>query len=203
MLNNSVNIIGTVCSEFTYSHTVHNEKIFLVYVCSRRTSGYEDIIPVQLSERLRDINSNMNGQRVEIDGSYRNYNFRTDEGKRGTELYVFANLFRPTDIEYDLNSATLEGFLCKNPVYRKTPSGKSIAQVTLAVNRKCNNSDYLPILCWSNNAGYIAALSVGDLVRVTGRIQSRNYKMLMGDQYEDRTAYDVSVFWIDYNTCTA
>ena len=88
----------------------------------------------------------------------------------------------------------MEGYICKQPVYRKTPLGREIADLLLAVNRPYGKSDYIPCICWGRNARYASGFEVGEHVQVLGRIQSRDYvKKISELETETRTAYEVSV----------
>ena len=97
------------------------------------------------------------------------------------------------------NQIFLDGYICKPPVYRKTPLGREIADLLLAVNRPYGKSDYIPCICWGRNARYASAFEVGGHVLLWGRIQSREYiKKLNENQTEKRTAYEVSVSKLEY-----
>ena len=195
--NNNAIIIGTVCSPFIYNHQVQDEQFYIVYVSTARLSHTEDILPVMVSEKLVDININMEGTKVEVEGSYRSWSNRTCEEKHELSLYVFAENIRLTEKE-DTNSICLSGFLCRPPRYRETPLGRSIADLMLAVNRRYQKSDYIPVITWSRNAKYISdTMTTGDKLTLTGRIQSRPYQKRTGDICEERVAYEVSAHWIN------
>ena len=67
------------------------------------------------------------------------------------------------------NEIFLEGFVCKKPNYRKTPFGREIADVMLAVNRPYGKADYIPCIVWGRNARYVESLEVGECIRLYGR----------------------------------
>ena len=99
------------------------------------------------------------------------------------------------------NQIYLDGYICKQPVYRKTPLGREIADLLLAVNRPYGKSDYIPCICWGRNARYADQFEVGTHVQIWGRIQSREYQKKIGeDEYEKRTAYEVSVSKLEYRS---
>ena len=107
----------------------------------------------------------------------------------------------PEEDEQDPNHIFLDGYVCKKPVYRKTPLGREIADVLLAVNRPYGKSDYIPCICWGRNARYADQFEVGTHVQIWGRIQSREYQKKIGeDEYEKRTAYEVSVSKLEYRS---
>ena len=194
--NNQVTVIGTVVSEFTYSHEVFGEGFFMIDILVRRLSSSNDTIPVMVSERLMDVTQSCRGQCIKVTGQFRSYN-RHEEQKNRLILSVFAREIEFVDEEPDgarTNHIMLEGYMCKRPVYRKTPLGREIADLLLAVNRPYGKSDYIPCICWGRNARYASPFDVGEHVRVLGRIQSREYvKKLSETETETRTAYEVSV----------
>ena len=128
--------------------------------------------------------------------SYNNYNSK----KNRLVLTVFAREIRllEMDEEKTENQIFLNGFLCKAPVYRKTPFGREISDILVAVNRAYNKSDYIPCIAWGRNARYMSNLEVGANVRVWGRVQSRIYQKRIGDETEERVAYEVSVSKIEF-----
>ena len=123
--------------------------------------------------------------------------FRSDEQKNRLVLSVFVREVSFIEEELDgakTNSIFLDGYICKLPVYRKTPLGREIADLLLAVNRPYGKSDYIPCICWGRNARFASTFEVGEHVQIFGRIQSRNYvKKLTETETEERTAYEVSV----------
>jgi single-stranded DNA-binding protein len=97
------------------------------------------------------------------------------------------------------NQIYLDGYICKEPIYRKTPLGREIADVLLAVNRPYGKSDYIPCICWGRNARFASGFEVGGRTQVWGRIQSREYmKKLDEIESEKRVAYEVSVSKLEY-----
>ena len=194
--NNHVTIIGEVASTFTYSHEVFGEGFYMVDVLVRRLSNSNDRIPLMVSERLIDVTQDYRGAFIMVSGQFRSYN-RHEEQKNRLVLSVFAREVEFIEEEPDgakTNYILLEGYICKKPVYRKTPLGREIADLLLAVNRPYGKSDYIPCICWGRNARYASGFEVGEHVQVLGRIQSRDYvKKLSETETEVRTAYEVSV----------
>lgn len=201
--NNQVTIMGEIVSNFSYSHEIYGEGFYMVYVRCNRLSESCDIIPVTVSERLLDVTKDYQGKLVCVNGSFRSYN-RHDEYKNRLVLSVFASEISFIDeIEdnYKANQIYLEGYICRQPVYRKTPLGREIADLLLAVNRPYGKSDYIPCICWGRNARYASELSVGRHMKVFGRVQSREYlKKLDENTQEFRTAYEVSVMKLEVIT---
>ena len=196
MDNNQVTIVGTVDSEFTYSHEVFGEGFYMLEVVVNRLSHMEDRIPLMVSERLVDVKESCMGKIVEVHGQFRSYN-KHEEGRNRLILSVFVREFSFVGEEGTLtrpNSIYLDGYICKPPVYRMTPLGREIADLLMAVNRPYGKSDYLPCICWGRNARFAGKFEVGTHIHLWGRIQSRTYqKRLEDDVVEKRTAYEISV----------
>lgn len=199
--NNQVSIIGKVASGFTFSHQVFGEGFYLVDVLVKRLSDSEDRIPLMVSERLVDVSQDYEGEYIMVQGQFRSYN-RHEEKKNRLVLSVFVrelSFVEEADDSMKTNQIFLDGYICKPPVYRKTPLGREIADLLLAVNRPYGKSDYIPCICWGRNARYASAFEVGGHVLLWGRIQSREYIKKLGEnETEKRTAYEVSVSKLEY-----
>ena len=194
--NNQVTIMGQVATEFSFSHEVFGEGFYMVEVLVKRLSNSDDRIPLMISERLIDVTQDYRGEYIVAHGQFRSYN-RHEEQKNRLVLSVFVREVSFVDEEPDgakTNSILLDGYICKEPIYRKTPLGREIADLLLAVNRPYGKSDYIPCICWGRNARYASGFEVGEHVQILGRIQSREYvKKLSETETEKRTAYEVSV----------
>ena len=198
--NNQVSIIGEIVSDFQYSHEVYGEGFYMMEVSVRRLSDFVDYIPVMVSERIIDVEADYIGQLVYISGQFRSFN-RHEERKNRLVLSVFARELEILDPDCDEdagNQIFLDEYICKEAIYRKTPLGREIADLLVAVNRSYGKSDYIPCICWGRNARFAAGFEVGTHVQIWGRIQSRDYvKKLSETQVEQRTAYEVSVSKIE------
>ena len=194
--NNQVTIMGEIVSPFFFSHEVYGEGFYMVDVQVKRLSNSEDRIPLMISERLIDVSQDYTGEFIMVSGQFRSYN-RHDEQKNRLVLSVFVREVEFIEEELDgakTNSIFLDGYICKLPVYRKTPLGREIADLLMAVNRPYGKSDYIPCICWGRNARFASNFEVGSRCAIWGRIQSREYmKKLSEDQLERRVAYEVSV----------
>ena len=194
--NNQVTIIGEVASEFVFSHEVFGEGFYMVDVLVKRLSNSDDRIPLMISERLIDVSQDYTGEYIMASGQFRSYN-QHEEKKNKLVLSVFVREVSFVEEELDgakTNSILLDGYICKRPIYRKTPLGREIADLLLAVNRPYGKSDYIPCICWGRNARFASGFEVGEHVQVLGRIQSREYvKKLSETESEKRIAYEVSV----------
>ncbi len=194
LLNNEVVLKGTVVSGIEYSHEIYSEKFnkFVLRV-PRLSENYDEVI-ITASERLTDGLNIEEGNEIRIEGQFRSYNNYTETGSK-LVLTVFAkNIEFCEDINDDPNAIYLNGFICKEPVYRTTPFGREICDVLIAVNRQYGKSDYIPCITWGRNAKFTGSLEVGTNIKIWGRIQSRNYrKKVSEDEFVEKTAYEVSV----------
>lgn len=194
--NNKVSISGTVTDEAVVDYEKYEEMFYRFIVAVRRTSGIEDHIPCLISERLYDPAIIRSGAKVKLSGQFRSYNCCTD-GKSHLILYVFVKEIelQDGDEEDGCNQISLNGFLCKAPVYRRTPKGKEIADCLVAVNYAYGRSAYIPCICWGGTARNAAYLTVGTNIEIEGRIQSRIYQK--ENETKDRVAYEVSAFRLE------
>lgn len=200
--NNQVSVIGEVVSDFTFSHEVFGEGFYMLDIRVSRLSDSADVIPIMVSERLMDVKKDYRGMNVSVSGQFRSYN-RHEEKKNRLVLSVFAREIEFVDDVDDsvkTNQIFLDGYICKAPVYRKTPLGREIADLLIAVNRPYGKSDYIPCICWGRNARFASTFEVGGNAQVWGRIQSREYmKKIDEENSEKRIAYEVSVSKLEYS----
>ena len=199
--NNQVSISGEVVSGFEFSHEVFGEGFYILQLSVCRLSKVYDIIPLMISERLIDMEQDYRGMFVVANGQFRSYN-RHEGSKNKLVLSVFIRDITIFDGKVECekpNYIFLDGYICKPPVYRKTPLGREIADILLAVNRPYGKSDYIPCICWGRNARFAEGFTVGCHIQVWGRIQSREYqKKIEGEMFEKRTAYEISVSKLEY-----
>ena len=201
--NNRVCIIGEIVSEFTFSHEVFGEGFYIANVSVNRLSDMVDVIPLMISERLIDVTKDYRGMKIEVAGQFRSYN-RHEGTKNKLVLSIFVRELRfleedeMPEEQSKSNQIFLDGYVCKPPIYRKTPLGREIADVLVAVNRPYGKSDYIPCIAWGRNARFAGGLEVGSHLQVCGRVQSREYTKKIGeDEVERIVAYEVSVSKID------
>lgn len=194
--NNQALVTGVIADEFTFNHEIYAEKFYTFTLNIPRLSGTADSIRIMVSERLLAGECFMIGDMVDIEGQFRSYNSYEPSGENRLVLTVFARDIRKSETghNHNPNSLYLNGYICKQPVYRTTPFGREITDLLIAVNRSYNKSDYIPVIAWGRNARYAKTLNVGDNVKVWGRIQSRQYqKRINDDETITKTAYEVSV----------
>lgn len=196
--NNKVTLSGKIVSNFEFSHECYGEGFYTAMLASERTSSQKDVILIMASERVVDVEADWMGQFVKVSGRFQSYNKHEGERNR-LILLVFVREFEDITEERDFgledeNLISLDGYICKKPIYRKTPLGREISDILLAVNRQYGKSDYVPMICWGRNAVYASGLEIGTRLRIEGRIQSREYQKRISDgEYETRTAYEVSI----------
>lgn len=202
--NNHLLLMGKITSDKKFSHEIYGESFYVFDLEVARLSGNSDIIPITISERLITTEELAIGKKVLIEGQFRSYNSYENEKNR-LVLTVFAK-----DIKFEANEeqeaeeiekeervsneVVLTGYICKKPIYRQTPFGREISDILLAVNRAYNKSDYIPAIAWGRNARFCQNIEVGTKVRITGRVQSRNYEKKLEDgTTQTRVAYEVSI----------
>ena len=189
---NTVELCGALAGAPRFSHLSRGERFFIFPVETRRLSGAVDTINVVSREALLAALRIEEGERICVAGELRSFNNRRSEGPK-LVITVFARALSIVDGEEDVNSVTLRGALCKQPVLRVTPMGRDICDLMLAVNRRCGRSDYLPCICWGRRAREYSAMHTGDRLALTGRIQSRPYIKLIEGEPVEKVAYEVSI----------
>ena len=197
---NQIVVSGEILSELSFDHEVMGEKFYTTQLSTLRKSGNEDILPIMISERLINSEQELVGQFVKINGQIRTYN-RNEDNTNKLILHVFVRDFEiwsddddGEEVPDDENDVFLDGFICKNPIYRETPLGRKVADILLAVNRPYGKSDYIPCIVWGRNAVFVNNLEVGAHIKVHGRLQSREYQKKINEyESETRVAYEVSI----------
>ena len=195
MKNNKATFSGEIISEFEYSHEVLGEKFYTSVLSVKRKSGVHDEIPFMVSERLVDVAEVWTGQIVMLSGQIRSHNNRNGD-KHKLVLFVFVREIYLLDEreKYDSNNVVIDGYICKEPIYRRTPLGREITDVIFAVNRAYAKTDYVPSVFWGRSAKFIGCLDVGTRIKSIGRLQSREYIKKHEDGTEEtKTAYEFSV----------
>ena len=191
---NIVNLKGTIENNLQFSHEIFGEKFYTTKIKINRLSDVYDILPMTVSERLIEELDFKNNKFVTVSGQLRSYNKNVGE-KNKLILTVFVREIKPKEEENkDPNSIFLDGYICKRPVYRKTPLGREITDLLVAINRPYNKSDYIPSIVWGRNAKFAKSLKVGDRIQIWGRVQSREYEKKREDgEPIKKVAYEVSI----------
>ena len=187
---NRVILRGSLYELPAFSHENHGKRFYRFTLEVERLSGTVDILPVLVSEEVLCAMDLSGGSMIEVSGQIRSFNSRAATGRR-LVVSVYAESLTACEGEPH-NEVYLAGTLCKEPVHRKTPLGREICDVMLAVNRTYRRTDYLPCILWGRAARETARLSVGDRLNLTGRLQSREYVKVLDGVGQRRTAYEVS-----------
>jgi len=189
-MTNSITIRGTLEDLPVFSHENHGCRFFRFYLLVSRLSGVIDRLPVLAEEKVLCSFDLSGGSMLTVTGQIRSYNQRA-EGVRHLVIFVFAADIVAEDGE-PINDVILEGPLCREPNYRRTPLGRDICDAMLAVPRAFRRADYLPCILWGRTAQEISQCHTSDRIRIVGRLQSRIYTKLTEEGLVERTAYEIS-----------
>ena len=193
---NGITLRGSLCELPRFSHENHGRKFFRFLLEVPRLSGALDTLPVIIEERTLNTVDLSGGEKITVCGTVRSHNFRED-GRRHLLIFVFATSILAENGE-SINEVTLEGVICREPTFRRTPLGREICDVMLAVPRAFRRADYLPCILWGRTAQEAAACHTGDRNRICGRLQSRIYTKLTESGAQERTAYEVSALSAEF-----
>ncbi|MBC5997049.1 single-stranded DNA-binding protein [Romboutsia ilealis] len=191
---NVVYLRGELDENMEFSHEIFGEKFFNAKIKINRLSESYDVLPLTVSERLlQDIDIKSNNK-VNVIGQLRSYNKNIDNRNRLVLTVFVREIKQIEDENRDPNSIFLDGYICKEPIYRKTPLGREITDLLVAINRPYNKSDYIPSIVWGRNAKFAKTLKVGDRIQMWGRVQSREYeKKTENGETVKKVAYEVSI----------
>ncbi len=187
---NRIMLRGTLVELPQFSHTNHEKRFYRFRLEVERLSGAMDHLPILVPEQVLGAMDVSGGTMLSVEGQIRSFNSRASTGRR-LLISVYAEDLETCDGEPQ-NDVRLTGTVCKEPIYRRTPLGREICDVMLAVNRPYHRADYIPCIFWGRTAGEIAACTVGTNLSLTGRLQSRTYVKVLEQKSECRTAYEVS-----------
>ena len=187
---NQITVRGQLVELPQFSHENHGKRFYRFFLDIPRLSGNSDCLPVIAEERILDTIDLSGGSMLTVTGQVRSHNTRTDSG-RHLLIFIFACSITAGNAE-PCNNVILEGPLCKEPIYRRTPLGREICDAMLAVPRTFRRADYLPCIFWGRTAEEISACHTGDRIRIEGRLQSRTYTKRTEEGSVERTAYEIS-----------
>ena len=187
---NQITLCGTPVSLPAYSHENHGKRFYTFPLEVERLSGATDTLPILASEQVLEQCALTEGDRLLISGQIRSFNRRSGQGRK-LVISVFAESIAVTTLPPD-NEVELQGVICREPVFRRTPLGREICDLMLAVNRPYNRADYLPCIVWGRTAVELSILPIGSVIHLTGRLQSREYIKQLETGREQRTAYEIS-----------
>lgn len=192
---NSITVRGSLLELPKYSHENHGRQFYRFTLEVPRLSGAVDLLPVIAEQSLVDEIDPCAGSMLTVCGQVRSHNERTD-GARHLMVFIFATSIVAEDGE-PMNDVIIEGPLCREPTYRRTPLGREICDAMLAVPRAFRRADYLPCILWGRTAQEISACHTRDIIRIYGRLQSRIYTKLTPEGAFERTAYEISALSAD------
>lgn len=195
-ITNQITLRGSLLSLPRISHENHGKKFYRFTLEVSRLSGTADLLPIVAEEHLVQGMDPDGGEMVTVKGQVRSHNVRSG-GARHLLIFVFASSITVEDGEA-INDCYLEGPLCREPVYRRTPLGREICDIMLAVPRPFRRADYLPCILWGRTAQEGSRCRTSDTVRIRGRLQSRNYTKLTEEGPEERTAYEISALTAEF-----
>ena len=193
---NTITLRGTLLSLPQPSHTNHGKQFYRFTLEVPRLSGTVDLLPVVAEENLLNTLDLSGGQMITVMGQIRSHNLRTD-GVRHLLIFVFAQGILCEDGQ-PVNDVMICGSLCRDPNYRRTPLGREICDVMLAVPRGYKRADYLPCILWGRTALEASNCQVQDVIRIYGRLQSRNYTKMTEAGPQERTAYEISALTAEF-----
>ena len=187
---NQIILRGSLVELPQFSHENHHKRFFRFTLCVPRLSGAEDLLPVIAQEQVLEKMDLSGGSMLRVEGQIRTHNIRQD-GIRRLMIFVFASSVTAEEGE-PINDVLLQGALCRDASYRRTPLGREICDVMLAVSRAFHRADYVPCILWGRLAKETALMQTGDVLSISGRLQSRVYTKLTEADRQERTAYEVS-----------
>lgn len=193
---NQITLRGSLGKLPEFSHENHGRRFFRFTLEVPRLSGTVDVLNVVASEKVLEEAELDGGQMITVTGQIRSHNIRSD-GVRHLLIFVFAAKIVAEDGP-PINDVIIEGPLCKEPILRRTPLGREICDVMLAVPRVFRRADYLPCILWGRTAQDIATLHIRDTVRIFGRLQSRAYTKVTESGVQERVAYEISALSAEY-----
>lgn len=193
---NTITLRGSLLALPCFSHENHGKRFFRFTLEIPRLSGAVDLLPVVAEETLLNELDPSGGDMITVTGQIRSHNIRQD-GRRHLMIFVFAFSLTAEDGE-PINDVTLEALVCRAPTYRRTPLGREICDVMLAVPRAFHRADYLPCIFWGRVAQEASRCRIGQSIRIQGRLQSRIYTKLTPDGAEERTAYEISAMTAEF-----
>lgn len=193
---NQVTLRGSLLNLPEFSHENHGHRFFRFYLEIPRLSGAVDLLPVIAEEGILNSIDLSGGEMLTVYGTVRSHNVNT-ETKRKLLIFVFAASIIAEDGE-PINEVILEGPVCREPTYRRTPLGREICDIMLAVPRAFRRADYLPCILWGRTAQEGSHLHTRNVVRIHGRLQSRIYTKITENGAEERTAYEISALSAEF-----
>jgi single-stranded DNA-binding protein len=187
---NQITLRGSLLQLPEFSHENHGRKFYRFFLEVPRLSGTVDTLPIIAEEATLTAIDPTAGEMLTVCGQVRSHNIRLEE-RRKLLIFVFASAIVCEDGE-PLNDVAVQGTLCREPICRRTPLGREICDVMLAVKRSYNRCDYLPCILWGRTAQQAGLCHIGDTLQICGRLQSRSYTKQLPTGNEERITYEIS-----------
>ncbi|MCL2082543.1 MAG: single-stranded DNA-binding protein [Oscillospiraceae bacterium] len=182
---------GTAAKTVEFSHTSHDTDFYTLWLEVPRLSGRIDTLRTLIGSDVVEKLDVSPGMWIEVQGQLRSFNNKSGSGSRLVVSALAKTVL--SGINEPVNRVLLSGTICREPIYRRTPLGREICDIMLAVGRSYNRTDYLPLIAWGKTARECATLGVGSMIYLEGRFQSRQYTKLVEECLEEKTAYEISV----------
>lgn len=195
---NQIMVRGVLSALPEYSHENHGKSFYRFILEVERLSGTNDLLPVIAREDTLLSMDLSAGSMIRVEGQIRSHNIRKEDG-RHLQIFIFASSVSAEDGEA-VNQVSVTGNICREPVLRRTPLGREICDVMLAVPRAFHRADYLPCILWGKTAQEASCCHTGDSIQISGRLQSRQYNKVTENGPETRTAYEISAMSADIPT---
>ncbi len=193
---NQILLRGSLLALPHYSHENHGKNFYRFTLEVPRLSGTVDLLPIVAEESILNSLDLSGGEMLTVTGQIRSHNIR-DGIARHLLIFVFAQNIVCEDGE-PINECTVQGPLCREPTYRRTPLGREICDVMLAVPRAFKRADYLPCILWGRTAVEASACHTRDVIQISGRLQSRIYNKMTETGPQERTAYEISALTAEF-----
>ena len=200
-IRNQITLRGTLLSLPEFSHENHGRRFFRFFLEVPRLSGAVDTLPVIAEAAILDAMDLSGGSTLTVTGQIRSHNLR-QSGRRRLLVFVFAESIETGEGD-PANQVQLTAIVCREPTHRRTPLGREICDVMLAVPRAYHRADYLPCILWGKVASEGAVCAVGDAITVSGRLQSRIYTKLTEEGAQERTTYEISALTAQFHPAEA
>lgn len=190
---NEIKLCGTI-RNIEYSHSIGDIDYDKANLIVQRENGIDDIVSLRFK---KFSNTYKDGDTVSLTGNVRSYSKQLLDGKNKVDIYVFTYFDSPEEDDVT-NSFVIDGRICKIEGVRILPNGKKNIHFIVANNlvtgdgKKLNS--YLPCIAWGKTAQEISNMRVNDIVQISGKLQSREYKKYISDDdFEIRIAHELYV----------
>lgn len=193
-MTNKIVYAGLVLDDPVFSHKDLNKKYYRVRIsCKRMNSRNDrtDIVPVVIEESLIREADVRSMAFVKVTGRFCSRLIQNEDRSYRRHNYILAHDVVPWKI--DVNELEVVGIVEKEPVVRKNANGDLLCEV-LIKNKTQNTEYYLPIVFWGKKVKKATKLMPGDVIEVTGMLQSRRGTRMYKNNPVGCTLTECSVF---------